>query len=263
MIKEFSKKVQEAIGYYVYVLVDPRTKQVFYVGKGKGNRVFDHEREAKDPQTPSSDKIDQIRDIQNAGREVEKYIVRHGLDENTAYEVEASIIDILSYQGFNISLSLTNAVSGHHQWDRGIKTVDDIEQLYAPQPAGNYMSGTRQVLSITINKMYPPKKHLPNGVYEAVRSCWKLSSRSVNNIKYVLAVYQGVVRGVFMVDSWHQIKTSSDPNYAVPQDINRWCFYEKPVNKMTQNELNDYNNVCDSYLNKSLNIKQQNPVKYI
>ena len=46
MIKEYSKKVQEAIGYYVYVLVDPRTKQVFYVGKGKGNRVFDHEREA-------------------------------------------------------------------------------------------------------------------------------------------------------------------------------------------------------------------------
>ena len=32
---------------------------------------------------------------------------------------------------------------------------------------------------------------------------------------------------------------------------------------MTQSELNDYNNVCDSYLNKSLNIKTRNPVKYI
>ena len=33
--------------YYVYRLVDPRTLQTFYVGKGKGSRVFDHVRDVK------------------------------------------------------------------------------------------------------------------------------------------------------------------------------------------------------------------------
>ena len=28
--------------WYVYLLSDPNTNEIFYVGKGKGNRVFDH-----------------------------------------------------------------------------------------------------------------------------------------------------------------------------------------------------------------------------
>ena len=28
--------------FYVYELIDPRTNSVFYIGKGKGKRVFQH-----------------------------------------------------------------------------------------------------------------------------------------------------------------------------------------------------------------------------
>ena len=37
---EFRQKVKEALGYYVYALVDPRDWKIFYIGKGKGNRIF-------------------------------------------------------------------------------------------------------------------------------------------------------------------------------------------------------------------------------
>ena len=40
MINEFSNEVISKLNYYVYRLIDPRNGQTFYVGKGKGNRVF-------------------------------------------------------------------------------------------------------------------------------------------------------------------------------------------------------------------------------
>ena len=38
----FSDYVAEQLKAYVYLLIDPRDDQVFYVGKGNGNRVFHH-----------------------------------------------------------------------------------------------------------------------------------------------------------------------------------------------------------------------------
>ena len=43
----FSEKSLLSLGdYYVYGLVDPRTSQFFYIGKGTGNRIFEHEMES-------------------------------------------------------------------------------------------------------------------------------------------------------------------------------------------------------------------------
>lgn len=42
MDNKFSPEVESKLQYYVYALVDPRTDQIFYVGKGVGNRVFQH-----------------------------------------------------------------------------------------------------------------------------------------------------------------------------------------------------------------------------
>jgi hypothetical protein len=42
VIKEFSNEVASQLNYYVYRLIDPRNGQTFYVGKGKGNRLFHH-----------------------------------------------------------------------------------------------------------------------------------------------------------------------------------------------------------------------------
>lgn len=64
MDNKFSPEVEAKLQYYVYALVDPRTDQIFYVGKGVGNRVFQHIAEAENKNACStSEKLDQIRAI--------------------------------------------------------------------------------------------------------------------------------------------------------------------------------------------------------
>ena len=41
-MNEFPPSVQKKPRYYVYVYLDPRDSEVFYVGKGTGNRAFAH-----------------------------------------------------------------------------------------------------------------------------------------------------------------------------------------------------------------------------
>src|SRR5262245_38936376 len=42
----FPVGIAERLQWYVYRLIDPRNGETFYVGKGKGNRIFQHARAA-------------------------------------------------------------------------------------------------------------------------------------------------------------------------------------------------------------------------
>jgi muconolactone delta-isomerase len=73
--------------FYVYVLTRPNNKP-FYVGKGKGMRIYDHEAEAR--RGCSCHKCNVIRKIWRQGGEVQRYTVFTTDDEQEAlaYEVE-------------------------------------------------------------------------------------------------------------------------------------------------------------------------------
>ncbi len=75
--------------FYVYALKDPREKPVkpFYIGKGTGNRAWEHQANIDD-----SDKGQLIKQIKDAGFSVIHTIIADNLTEQQALKIEAELI---------------------------------------------------------------------------------------------------------------------------------------------------------------------------
>lgn len=89
--------------YYVYTLAYP-DGVVFYVGKGRHDRIDDHEREARKGVT--SHKCNVIRQIWAKGERIIKTKVKEGMSEEDAYQLE---IDLICRYG---RAKLTNLTDG-------------------------------------------------------------------------------------------------------------------------------------------------------
>ena len=81
----FNQSVIDKLNYYVYCLVDPRNNRIFYIGKGHGNRVFQHALCAM-TSTDETLKLQTIREIIQDGREV------NNLPETPDYQGDYSLL---------------------------------------------------------------------------------------------------------------------------------------------------------------------------
>jgi len=89
-IENYLQKEVKLKEHYVYELIDPRNNEVFYVGKGVGHRVEQHQKDAENDN--STKKFKRINAIEYVNLEViEKIIGRYDTD-NEAKAVEATLI---------------------------------------------------------------------------------------------------------------------------------------------------------------------------
>src|SRR5258708_15277087 len=124
-IDSFPVGVAAKLKTYVYRLIDPRSGETFYVGKGQGDRVFSHIR-AQVEGDEVSNKLKRIREIRLSGLEVAHVIHRHGMDDKMAFEEEAALID--AYPGLRNNLD--GAGSGHY----GANHTKEIRARHDPGP---------------------------------------------------------------------------------------------------------------------------------
>ena len=109
--------------YYVYHLVDPRNGEVFYVGKGTGDRIRHHVREAKGRKFKNARKCERIISIIDSGNVVIERIAFDGLSENAAYTLEAVEIDRIGQDALtNLKHGIEPAI---------VKTKKKAEQFIA------------------------------------------------------------------------------------------------------------------------------------
>lgn len=241
-MQKFSQAAKEALKYYVYCLVDPRDNTIFYIGKGKGDRIFNHVN-ASIKGTANSDKLDKIKDIINAGEKVVHYILRHGLSNETALEIESTLIDIFKSGYFNNESTLTNIDFGHHKWTKGIKTINDIELDYGAKDF-KLLNKDDRIIFININKTYVDDTN----IYDAAKGDWPLSMKKANNATHILVHYKGIVRAVFEKIKWKQSPTQQNKLYFVGDQIED-CPYqnmESPYLKMniSKLKLSKYRGAC-------------------
>jgi hypothetical protein len=193
-LDSFPPDVIDKLGTYVYRLIDPRNGETFYVGKGRGNRVFAHIRGEEQLEGDEIDnRIKRIREIRLAGFDVAHVIHRHGLDDKTAFEVEAALMD--AYPG------LTNVASGSGA-DYGAMHSKEIIRRYSAEPA---VFRHRAIL-ITVNRTVTERS-----IYEATRYAWKIDKAKAKKAELVMAVVRGLIVGVFVPDRWMDATEANFP----------------------------------------------------
>jgi len=249
MIQKFSESVIKELGYYVYRLIDPRNGETFYIGKGKGNRVFQHVLIAQsllkevDDEMEEEDEVSlkygRIREINKAGLDVIHIIHRHNMTAEVALEVEAALIDAFS--------GLTNLVSGKGN-DFGPMNAIEIERKYLKEEVD---FGEDKVLMITINRTISEKS-----IYDAVRFAWRINVNRAKQADYVLAIEKGEIMGVFVAHEWKLAREQHFPGFVYYTNKRSGFIGEEASEEIKKKYMNK--RIPDSYRKKGA----VSPVKY-
>jgi len=258
MKNSFDEKTIHKLKAYVYALFDPLDDRPFYIGKGRGDRVFQHV-EGAILEDKESDKYEKIRDIRARAENnrVRHSIIRHGMSDEVAFEVESALIDLANRTGAN----LTNEVTGHNSIENGMMSTDEILRKYNAQPLNELL---HSVVIININKKYKTvrdvalqrntKHPVTDLIYESVKQAWVIGERR-DNVEYVLAEYKGIIVEVYEVIEV-DINGQIEKWYPVSGYKNRWGFHGRKA--MSQ--------VRSFYINKSISHHKKrgasNPIRY-
>lgn len=218
---KFSQSTKEHLGHYVYALVDPRTKTIFYIGKASANnRAFGHLK-AKGDEREKEKRIQQIR---AANDEPIVEILRYGLPSvKESFEVEAAIIDAIGVE------NLTNAVRGHGV-ERGRLSAAEIERLHGSKPV-QVDSLRDPYMLFFINQTYSPTL-TEQQLYDSIRQFWsgvsaQTRTSDTTGLRYPIAlgVVDSVIVRAYSVAAWFPAGTTfSSRLYSGSSSKKRWEF---------------------------------------
>jgi hypothetical protein len=186
-MEKFPKIVSAELKYYVYIYSNPITDEIFYVGKGKGDRVFSHLSEESE-----SEKVKYLSDLKLKNLKPKIEILIHGIeDEETALRVEAAIIDLI---GIN---KLTNRQNGWKSATFGRMTLKQIISTYSKQE----VEVIEPSIFIRINQKFRYSM-TEIEMYDFTRGQWKINTERANKAKYAFAIYEGIIQEVYTVLFW-------------------------------------------------------------
>ncbi len=191
----FPPGVGDQLRSYVYLLVDPRTETVLYVGRGRGDRCYRHVHAAgaataaaPGPGGAKGQKfpvLDEIRDVESSGREVRIDILSYGLKGS-----EASLVARATREALGLP-------AGGGRTARRLE-ASEVSALLA-EPAR--FKRSHQVVLLRVGDRGA------DASYEVARHNWRIGRRWVDvgspgSPKWAVVVAGELVAGVYRIDRW-------------------------------------------------------------
>lgn len=206
--------------FYVYALCED--DMPFYIGKGQGERIWQHEKEtdnllkelikeyelSEEETQEFKEKHKKIIELSNNGK-LKRVIIKWGLTEQEAFMAESALINLLKIMP---NINLSNIANGHaskKEKDKNGSTaacLDDKFDHYPPLDIKEneiaYELKEKNVVFININKFYKlclskKSKDRDKCILDATRGSWIIGADK--KIDYVFAVYQSRICGVYKV----------------------------------------------------------------
>ena len=297
--KNLIKKYDKNDKYYVYMLATKENDTIipFYIGKGTGIRVFNHENDASklvDAIKESGGNIDndavseKIKRIVKSN-EVYKYIIKWGLTEYEAFMCESSLINM--YNGI-FPNQLTNIVNGHtsikeknsksHE-TRMYEISDFLNEVCIEEI--NYEDTDLVNEKVIFIKIHNALKHYEDDckntnqiidyeeyVYNCSQGYWPFSLNTANKANYVIALQNSIVRGVFPLGEWLHMsdlcKREEAPIYPISSRIGDFNnsmllhgkigYFKKNIDDMSPDEQRKLELLKEQLLNKQIKEKDIN-----
>ncbi|HBN05557.1 MAG TPA: hypothetical protein DD434_07185, partial [Bacteroidales bacterium] len=154
---------------------------------------------------------------------------------------------------FSFIANISNIVAGHNQWDKGLKTAEEIELLYNCLLL-DVENMPNKLLCINLNATYSSSAD----IYEITRRSWVLKPKKANLADFVVAEYKGIIRAIFKVNEkgWQKVESEDNAEYFKGKSKIRYYFEGEEVLDEEIQKL---------YLHKKLPQKQKgqnNPIQY-
>lgn len=249
-ITEFPSNIIQELNYYVYIYSDPDTLKPFYIGKGKGNRCFNHLFQEGD-----TEKIKKIQELKEQGKMPIIEILIFGVDEETALKVEAAAIDLIGIE------NLTNIQKGHHSAMYGRIDVDELYNRFNRDELSRE-DIVENVMFIKVNRYYYGMTDFQ--LYDQTRRCWKVNEDRVKQVEYAFAIYEGLVLEVYKIAGWFSAHTTYN-SIPVSEEIIKHDTIEGKRFEFVGQVADD--SIRKKYVGKSVTSfykkGEQNPIKYI
>lgn len=218
--------------FYVYKYIDPVSNLPFYIGKGTGKRMFKHLSETFN-NTENRKKYAYIKGLRNKGLEPVVEIIKDGLSEQQAYDIEKELIIKYGRRDIDNGGILTNICEDNRPPNvLGIIRTEEFKRNLSEsrKGAGNPMFGRKmpENLKLSISER---TKGTKNPFYGKTHSCkqkekWKGIARGMVGRKHTIETKKRMSEAQYGANN-HQSKrwriTTPEGNVIIIISLEAFC----------------------------------------